>query len=108
MHVSAKSRVSPTVLSGALIAFQILWCASIYAFRVANRSSKDGVSAAPLWAMGVLLLVPLSTMILGPWLVRARRVDGQRLQAVDYCALVLGSAPLAYMGFLFLSVFFER
>src|SRR5437588_12414551 len=101
MNVSAKSRVSPIVLSAALIAFQVLWCASIFVFRVTNQSSKDGVSAAPLWTMLVLLLVPLSTIILGPWLVRARRVDGHRLHAVDYCALVVRLVPLAFVGILF-------
>jgi hypothetical protein len=106
MHVSARTRVSPTVISGALISFQVLWCISLCVFGITNRGSKDGASAAPLWSIALLLLVPLSTLVLGPWLLRARRGDGQKLQVVDYCALVLGFAPVAFFGVLFVISFF--
>ena len=105
MNASPHSRVSPTVLSSALIAFAALWFISAYVFYVTNLGSKDGVSAAPLWTMVLLVLIPLSTLIVGPWLVRARRVDGQRLLPVDYCALAAAFAPLAIMAALFIYVF---
>jgi hypothetical protein len=105
MNTSPHSRVSPTVLSSALIAFAALWFISAYVFYVTNLGSKDGVSAAPLWTMVLLVLIPLSTMIVGPWLVRARRIDGQRLLPVDYCALIAAFAPLAITGALFIYVF---
>ena len=105
MHTSPQSRVSPTVLSSALIAFSIIWFASAYVFHVTNRGSKDGVSAAPLWTMLLLVLIPLSVLVVGPWLLRARRVDGQRLRPIDYFALVAGLAPVAILGSLFIYVF---
>jgi uncharacterized membrane protein YhdT len=102
MHASSQSRVSPTVLSITLIAFSIVWFISAYVFQVTNRGSKDGVSAAPLWTMLLLVLIPLSVLVIGPWLVRARRVEDQRLQPIDYCALVAGFAPVAILGALFI------
>jgi hypothetical protein len=108
MNTSPQSRVSPTVLSSVLIAFSVLWFASAYVFYLTNRQSKDGVFGAPVWALLFLALVPLSTILLGPWLLRARRVDGQRLRAIDYCALVAGVAPFAFVGILFLIFFVTR
>ena len=104
MNASPHSRVSPTVLSSVLIAFAALWFVSAYVFYVTNLGSKDGVSAAPLWTMLLLVLIPLSTLIVGPWLVRARRADYQRLQPVDYYALAAAFAPLAITGALFIYV----
>jgi hypothetical protein len=43
-----------------------------------------------------------------PWLVRARRGDGQHLRAIDYCALVAGIAPFVFVGVLFLIFFATR
>src|SRR5262245_12702567 len=104
MHASPQSRVSPSVLSSALIAFSVLWFASAYVFHVTNRGSKDGVSAAPLWTMLLLVLIPLNTLVLGPWLIKARRGDGQRLRAIDYCAFAAAAAPFAFIGGLFLKL----
>jgi len=104
MNASPHSRVSPTVLSSVLIAFAALWFVSAYVFYVTNLGSKDGVSAAPLWTMLLLVLIPLSTLIVGPWLVRARRADYQRLQPVDYYALAAAFTPLTITGALFIYV----
>jgi hypothetical protein len=105
MHTTPHSRISPTVLSSGLIAFSALWFVSAYVFYITNRGSKDGVSAAPLWTMLLLVLIPLSTLVIGPWLVRARRVDSQRQRLVDYCALIAGSAPVAIIAALFIYAF---
>ena len=102
MHTSPQSRISPTVLSSTLIAFSVLWFLSAYVFYLTNRSSKDGVFGAPVWALLFLTLIPVSTFLLAPWLIRARRVDGQRLRSVDYCALVAGVAPFLFVGALVL------
>jgi hypothetical protein len=102
MNSAPQSRISATVLSGTLIAFSALWFASAWVFYLTNRTSKDGVFGAPVWALLFLALVPLSTFLLAPWLVRARRGDGQRLRAVDYWALVAGAAPFVFVGVLVL------
>ena len=108
MQTPAQSRISPTVLSGGLIALSFLWFASVWVFRFTNRYSKDGVFDAPLWDLLVLALVPLSTLVLGPWLIRARHADGERLRAVDYCALLAGVAPFLFVGALCLFAFGAR
>jgi len=96
------------VLSGTLIAFSALWFLSAYVFYLTNRSSKDGVFGAPVWALLFLTLIPLSTFLLAPKLVRARRVDVDRLRAIDYCALIAGVAPFLFVGGLVLLFYFTR
>jgi len=98
MNTTPQLRVPPTVLTTALIAFSAFWFAAAGAFHVANRTSKDGVFGAPVWALLVLTLVPLSTCLLAPWLLRARRCGGEGLRAIDYCALVAGIAPFAFVA----------
>jgi hypothetical protein len=93
------------VLSSALIALSVLWFVSAYVFYLTNRQSQDGVFGAPLWALSFLTLVPLTTFLLGPLLLRARRRDGQALRPIDYCALLAGGAPFAFVGVLFLILF---
>jgi hypothetical protein len=108
MHTSPQSKISPTVLSGTLIAFSALWFLSAWIFYLTNRSSKDGVFDAPVWDLLFLTLIPLSTFLLAPWLVIARRVAGQHFRAIDYCALVAGIAPFVFVGVLFLIFFATR
>lgn len=108
MNASSQSRVSPTVLSSALITFSALWFISAYVFYLTNRESKDGVFGAPVWALFFLTFIPLSTFLLAPSLLRARRVDGQRLRGVDYCALMAGVAPFAFVAVLFLMLFLTK
>ena len=108
MHTSPQSRISPTVLSGTLIAFSALWFLSAYVFYLTNLNSKDGVFDAPVWALLFLTLIPLTTFLLAPRLVRARRVDGQRLRAIDYCALTAGVAPFLFVGALVLIFYLFR
>ena len=98
MHASDTIRVSPTVISSAMIAFSCLWVVSAWVFYVTNRHSKDGVFGAPVWALLFLVLVPLSTFVLAPCLVKARRTEEQRLKALDYCALLAGMAPFIFVG----------
>ena len=103
MHITRKSHVSPTVVSVALTGLSVLWFGSAYASFVAGRNSKDILfESAPLWALLFLALVPLSTLILAPWLVRARRLDGRRLTGFDYWALAAGAAPFAFVVILLL------
>jgi hypothetical protein len=102
MNPELRSRISPTVLSGALLAFSAIWFTSAWVFYLGNRSSKDGVFGAPVWSLLFLALVPLSTFLLAPLLINARRCHGERLRVVDYCALVAAAAPFAFVGFLLL------
>jgi hypothetical protein len=92
------------VLSSALIVFSAIWFVSAWVFNITNRGSKDGVFGAPVWALLFLTLVPLSTFLLAPWLLRARRSEGERLRAIDYCALAAGVAPFAFVGILVLII----
>jgi len=108
MSTLSQTRVPPTVLSSALIALSAVWFISAYAFYVTNKTSKDGVFGAPVWALLFLTLVPLSTLFLAPWMLRARRADGQRLRVIDYCGLMAGGAPFVFVGILFLVLFAAR
>ncbi len=96
MNTALHSRVSPVVLSSMLIALSALWFISACVFHVANRTSKDSIFAAPVWALLSLTLVPLSTCLLVPWLLRARRREGKHLQAIDCFALV--AAVVSFAG----------
>ena len=82
MSTSLQSRVSPTLLSSTLIASSALWFVSAWVFHLTNRNSKDGVFGAPVWILLLLILIPLSTFLLTPWLLWARRAGGERLRAV--------------------------
>jgi uncharacterized membrane protein YhdT len=105
---TTRKAMPATVLSGGLIAVSLLWFASAWVFHVANLQSTDGIFDAPVWSLLVLLLGPLVSLVLGPWLVRARRVDGQRLRAVDYLALLAGVAPFVFVGVTFLLLYLHR
>ena len=105
MTTILRTRIAPTVLAMLLIAGAVLWFGAAYAFVEANRGSKDGISAAPVWAMILLLMIPSSTFALGPMLVSARREEGARLRWIDYCGLAAGAAPFIAMGILFLMIY---
>jgi hypothetical protein len=107
MRTTQLFRVPPAVLSGVLIAFSGLWLVSAWVFYLTNRTSKDGVFGAPLWALLFLVLVPLSVFVLVPCLVRARRTDHQRLKTLDYCALLAGIAPFIVVGAILLMYHFR-
>lgn len=104
MNAAPQSRISPAVLSSILIASSTLWFVSAWVFYLTNRSSKDGVFGAPVWALLFLTLVPLTTLFLAPCLVSTRRSEGEHLRAVDYCALVAGTAPFVCVGVLVLVI----
>jgi hypothetical protein len=108
MNAVPQSRISATVLSGALIVSSAVWFVSAWVFYLTNRSSKDGVFGAPVWALLLLVLVPLSACILAPLLVKERRCHGERLRVVDYCALAAGVSPFAFVGILLLVFFVTR
>ena len=108
MHTTPQTRISPSVLSGILIAFSALWFVSAYVFYLTNRNSKDGVFGAPVWDLLFVTLIPVIMLLLAPWLVIARRVAGQHLRAIDYWALTAGFAPFAFVGILFLILFASR
>ena len=98
MTCSKQFRVSPTVLPSAMIALSALWFISAWVFDVANRNSKDGVFGAPVWALGVLVLIPFSTLvILTPCLLRARWEGEGRLRLFDYCGLAVGLSPFLFV-----------
>ena len=105
MGAPLPRRIPATALSGGLIGLALLWFASAWVFHDANRQSKDGVFGAPVWTLGALVLVPLATLLLVPWLIVARRSDGQRLHGLDYLALLAGAAPFAFAGARFVGIF---
>ena len=105
MNKASQPRVSPTVLSIALMTFSIFWFVSAHVFYVSNKDSKDGVSNAPLWTYLFLLIVPASTFLIWPVLLRARRGEKQRLGLIDYCGLGAGLAPFVFLGLLILISF---
>jgi hypothetical protein len=98
MHTSPQSRVSPTVISGALIVLSALWFISAYAFYVANSQSKDGWSAAPLVAMLALVVVPFVAPMLTFWLLAALRAERKRMRPGDYIAVATAAAPFIIVG----------
>ena len=108
MSVSLRSRIPATVLSSALIALLAIWLVSAWVFYLTNRDSKDRVFGAPVWALLFLTLVPLSTLLLAPWLIRARRGQGERLRVIDYYALAAGMVPFGFVGLLLLTWFATR
>jgi hypothetical protein len=108
LNIAPQSRVSPTLLPSALIASSVVWFFSAWVFYLTNRSSKDGVFGAPVWALLFLVLVPLISCLLAPLLVKVRRCHGERLQVVDYCALAAGVAPFAFVALLLLVLFITR
>jgi hypothetical protein len=92
-----------------MIALSALWFVSAWVFHVTNRNSKDGVFGAPVWALVVLVLIPLSTLaILTPCLLRARWEEEDRLHPLDYCGLVSAVSPLVFVGILILISFVSR
>jgi hypothetical protein len=107
MRATPQSHVPPTVLSGVLIACSALWFVAAWIFYLTNRTSKDGVFGALLWALLLLVLVPLSVFVLAPCLVKARRSDHQCLRALDYCELLAGIASFAFVGVLLLVYYFR-
>src|SRR6266704_133473 len=98
MHASPQLRVTPTVLSGALIGFVALWFADAFAFYFANTHSKDGWSAAPVSVMWALAILPLLALVLAACLVSARRTLGKRLRVVDYLVISAAAAPFVVVG----------
>ncbi len=86
------------MLSAALLVLAGLWFVSARVFHVANLDSKDGVFAAPVWSLGILLLVPVTSLVLAPSLVHERRVGGGKLHLIDYAALVAAVAPFLFVA----------
>ena len=56
---------------------------------VANASSKDGWSAAPLGCMFILVFSPLCSLVAIPLLLRVK----DRLTALDVSAIVVACSP---------------
>jgi uncharacterized membrane protein len=108
MNTLRQSSITPTVLSGALVVSGALWSVAAYVFQVTNRQSKDGVFGAPLWALVLVALVPLSTVVIAPLLLRARHRAKERLRPFDYLALAVGAAPFAFVGGIYLVAFLTR
>jgi hypothetical protein len=108
MRAPSQTRISPTVFSIALIAFSILWFISAHVFYVSNRDSKDGFFNAPVWTLLFLLLIPAISFLIGPELLKARRVEGQQLSVIDYCGLGAGLAPFVYLSLLIVMFFIKR
>lgn len=108
MHTSPQSRVSPTVISSALIVLSALWFVSAYVFYLANRQSKNGWSDAPVLAMLVLIVVPLLAPLFTFWLLAARHAERQRVRPVDYIAMAAAAAPFIFVGILWLVLYSSK
>ena len=94
-------RLSPTVLSAALVVFAAAWFIAAWVFHAANENSKDGVFRAPVWSLGVLVLVPVISLVLAPWMVQERRAEGGNLHKIDYVALLAAVSPVIFLVILF-------
>ena len=105
MRALPQRSIPPTVLSSALIALSLVWFVAAYVFSITHDRSKDGVFGAPVFVLMMLVLVPLSTLFLAPWLFVARRVARQQLRAVDYFAFMAGIAPFIFVGVLCLLLY---
>ena len=81
-----------------MLVLVVAWFVGVWVFHVTNLHSKDGVFGAPVWSLGILLLVPLISLVLAPCLVQERRAQGSKLRGVDYAALGAAVAPLLFVG----------
>jgi len=90
--------VSTALLSGVLVAASLLWFCSLWAFMGCDTRGKDPFSAAPLIVMLGLVIVPMCSIILIPWVILAHRTKRRRLGVFDWFALLVGTAPLLILG----------
>lgn len=102
MSASIQPRLSPTLISTTILVLTAMWFVSAWVFHITNLHSKDGVFGAPVWSLGILLLVPLTSLVLALWLVQERRTEGSKLRLIDFTALVAVVAPVLFIGGVFL------
>ena len=105
MHLIRRTRANPAALSGLMVVLVCLWFVSVAAFQIANRHFKDGWSKASLLTLLALAAVALVLPIFVPWLVRARRSEGQRFTAFDRFAVGLAATPYLFVAGL---IIYER
>lgn len=98
MQLIHRTKANPAALSGLMVVLVCLWFVSVAAFQFANRHSKDGWSKASLPTLLALAAVPLVPPIFVPWLVRARRSEGQRFTAFDRFAVALTATPYLFVA----------
>jgi hypothetical protein len=104
MHAPSHNQGSPFALSLALLMCSATWFVGAFIWYLTQSQSKDGWSDTPLAEMLVLCLSPLGCIIVGFLLVLARRYDGERLTALDRCALYIGIIAVGHFSWLFAEV----
>jgi cytochrome bd-type quinol oxidase subunit 2 len=106
-HQPNHRRLSPSVLSAALVVFAAAWFIAAWVFHAANEHSKDGVFGAPVWTLGVLVLVPVISLVLAPCMVQERRSEGS-LHKIDYVALLAAVSPVIFLVILFVVYYVQN
>jgi len=88
----------------ALLVCSASWFVGAFALYLTQSQSKDGWSDTPLAGMLALCLSPLGCIIVGFLLVQARRQRGERLSALDQCALYVGIMAVGHFSWLLVEV----
>jgi hypothetical protein len=91
MHSVVRNRVSPSVLSIALLIGSAVWFVSACAY-YATSAFKDEWSATPLFWMLIVIVTPAICFAIGMILVDTRQHS--RLSRLDWCALVAALFPV--------------
>jgi hypothetical protein len=94
MHQSLNARVSPTVLSCALVSLAALWFLAVWLGLLRPANVKNWPSEASLFWLLVLCLCPPACAVIAAALFRVHRSLGQRFSIFDWCSLIIGSAPV--------------
>lgn len=81
-----------------LLTLTVLWFVGAGLVYASYRGDRDGWSSAPLGVLLLLYMAPLSSLILAPLLLRARRQTGQGLSGFDYSVLIIASVPVLVSG----------
>lgn len=89
MRAFERQHLPATIVSVALLGLTISWYFGVHEFRLANASSKDGWSAAPLGWMFILVFSPVFSLIGIPMILRCR----DRLSLLDISAILTAASP---------------
>ncbi len=108
MKLNCWTKATPGALSWLLVVLVGVWAVAAVAFNLSNRESKDGIWGASVPTLAALSAVLVLLPILVPWLVRARRSEGQRFTAFDRFAVVLAASPYLFVAGLIAYVFLRR
>jgi hypothetical protein len=90
------------MISAIILVLTSVWFVSAWVFHITNLHSKDGVFGAPVWSLGILLLVPLASLVLAACSIQERRTEGGKLRLIDFGALAAAASPVLFSAGVFL------